>query len=89
MIAGSAARRRRHVVSLVYGAAGLMLFSVPLSAQTTAASVTFTKDVAPILQRSCVTCHRPGQSAPMSLQTFEDVRPWARAIKTRTGVVVA
>jgi hypothetical protein len=45
--------------------------------------VTFTKDVAPILQRSCVTCHRPGEMAPMSLMTFDDVRPWVRAIKTR------
>src|SRR5688572_23566037 len=44
---------------------------------------TFAKDVAPILQRSCVTCHRPGQSAPMSLMTYEDARPWARSIKTR------
>jgi hypothetical protein len=45
--------------------------------------VTFTKDVAPILQRSCVTCHRPGEMAPMSLMTYDDARPWARAIKTR------
>src|SRR4051812_5333830 len=48
-----------------------------------ASAVTFTKDVAPILQRSCVTCHWPGQMAPMSLLTFEDARPWARAIKTK------
>lgn len=46
-------------------------------------TVTFTKDVAPILQRSCVSCHRPGEMAPMSLMTYEDVRPWARAVKTR------
>jgi hypothetical protein len=48
--------------------------------------VTFTKDIAPILQRSCETCHRPNAAAPMSLRTYEDVRPWARAIKQRTGV---
>jgi hypothetical protein len=47
--------------------------------------VTFTKDVAPLLQRSCQTCHRPGTNAPMSLLTYEDVRPWARAIKTRVA----
>ena len=47
--------------------------------------VTFTKDVAPILQRSCQTCHRPDQMAPMSLLTYEDVRPYARSIKTRTA----
>ena len=45
--------------------------------------VTFTKDVAPILQRSCQTCHRVGEMAPMSLLTYEEVRPWARAMKTR------
>lgn len=42
---------------------------------------TFTKDVAPILQRSCQVCHRPGSIAPMSLLTYEDARPWARSIR--------
>ena len=47
--------------------------------------VTFTKDIAPILQRSCQNCHRPnGGLAPMALTTYEEVRPWARAIKLRT-----
>ena len=45
--------------------------------------VTFASDVAPILQRSCQSCHRPSGSAPMSLLTYQDVRPWARAIKDR------
>ena len=45
--------------------------------------VTFTKDVVPILQRSCQKCHRPGTAAPMSLLTYEEARPWARAIKDR------
>jgi hypothetical protein len=49
-------------------------------------SPTFTKDIAPVLQRSCQNCHRPDGVAPMSLVTYEDVRPWARAIKQRTGV---
>ena len=57
---------------------------VTLPTAAAAQQVTFTKDVAPILQRSCVTCHRPGEMAPMSLMTYEEVRPWARAIKTRT-----
>src|SRR6185436_2851240 len=48
--------------------------------------VTFTKDIAPILQRSCENCHRPNSVAPMSLQTYEEVRPWVRAIKQRTGI---
>ncbi len=48
--------------------------------------VTFTKDVAPILQRSCENCHRADGVAPMPLSTYEDARPWARAIKQRTGI---
>jgi hypothetical protein len=44
---------------------------------------TFSKDVMPILESHCQTCHRPGEIAPMSLMTFEDVRPWARAIRER------
>ena len=48
--------------------------------------VTFTKDIAPLLQRSCQRCHRPDSIAPMSLITYEEVRPWARAMKYRTGL---
>ena len=48
--------------------------------------VTFAKDIAPILQRSCQQCHRPASVAPMSLLTYEETRPWARAIKMRTGL---
>lgn len=44
---------------------------------------TFTKDVAPILYNNCVVCHRPGQVAPMSLISYQDVRPWAKSIKSR------
>jgi hypothetical protein len=49
------------------------------------AQATFTKDVAPILQRSCQGCHRPGSVAPMSLLTYEDARPWARSIKAKVS----
>jgi hypothetical protein len=48
--------------------------------------ITFTKDIAPILQRSCQRCHRPDSVAPMSLLTYEETRPWARAMKFRTGL---
>ena len=44
-------------------------------------AVTFTKDVAPILQQHCQTCHRPGEVAPFSLQTYEQARPWATSMK--------
>ena len=48
--------------------------------------VTFTKDVAPVLQRSCQRCHRPESVAPMSFLTYEEARPWARAIKEKTAL---
>ena len=44
-------------------------------------SVTFSKDVAPILQKNCQGCHRPGEAAPMSLRTYQEARPWAKAMK--------
>ena len=47
---------------------------------------TFTKDVAPILQRSCQGCHHQNAVAPMSLVTYEEVRPWARSIKSRITI---
>ena len=46
-------------------------------------AVTFTKDIAPILQQRCEECHRKGGVAPMSLVTYEETRPWARAIKEK------
>ena len=45
--------------------------------------VTFTKDVAPILQNHCQVCHRDGTIAPMSLMTYEQARPWAKSIKAK------
>ena len=48
--------------------------------------VTFSKDILPILQRSCQSCHRPDSLAPMSLLTYDEVRPYARSIKQRTGL---
>src|SRR5688572_13532036 len=72
--------------------AATLLFSAHLAAQTATAnaialqptpSPTFARDVLPIMQRSCQSCHRPGTPAPMSFMTFAEVRPWARAIKTK------
>jgi len=59
------------------------LFGLSSAARAADAPVTFTKDVAPILYKSCVECHRPTMFAPMSLVTFDDARPWARSIKQR------
>ena len=60
--------------------------AVPADAGQSKDPVTFTRDIAPILQRSCQQCHRPDSVAPMSLITYEEVRPYARAIKLRTGL---
>ena len=49
------------------------------------APVTFSKDIAPILYKSCVGCHRPGEIAPMSLITYKEVRPWAKAIREKVA----
>ena len=53
----------------------------PAAAQAIETAPTFSKDVAPVLYKHCTTCHRPGEIAPMSLLTYEQTRPWARAIR--------
>src|SRR5258706_9303104 len=62
-------------------AAGCLLV-VGVVSLTGQSGPTYYKDVAPILQSNCQSCHRPGEAAPMSLISYEESRPWARAIKT-------
>src|SRR5437762_2185531 len=64
-------------------AAAPQLVAAPADVQ---GEVTYTKDIAPIIQRSCENCHRVDGVAPMALSNYDQVRPWARAIKQRTGV---
>jgi hypothetical protein len=62
------------------GRIALVVFAamaLPAAAQT----VTFHKDVEPILQKNCQTCHRPGQIGPFSMLSYKDTRPWAKAIR--------
>ena len=63
--------------------AATLLSAASAVAADTAKPVTYAKDVAPIFQEKCQTCHRPNQVAPMSLLTYQDVRPWARSIKAK------
>ncbi|HEV1288192.1 MAG TPA: cytochrome c [Bryobacteraceae bacterium] len=56
--------------------------ALAVSLATSAAAVTFNRDVLPILEKKCQSCHRPGEVAPMSLLTYETSRPWAKAIKS-------
>ena len=70
-----------HVAAFVlFGTIG----AVEAQTNSVPAQPTVAKDVAPILQKSCQNCHRPGNIAPMALLTYQDVRPWARAIKQQT-----
>src|SRR5262245_38114357 len=63
----------------------VMAPSLMVVAQDSAKSrtVTFNRDVLPILQKNCQTCHRPGEIAPMSFLSYQDVRPWAKSIKQK------
>jgi hypothetical protein len=80
-------------VLLAVGVTGVMLGAAIVSAsggspdQTSSkpAIPTFTKDVAPILYKNCTGCHRPGEIGPMSLVTYEDVRPRAKDIRDKVG----
>src|SRR5438876_2892866 len=66
-----------------FGVAAVVTLGLASSA---AAQVTFARDIAPILQRSCQNCHRPDGVAPMSLVIYEEVRPFARSIRQRTSL---
>jgi mono/diheme cytochrome c family protein len=60
-------------------------FTITAAAADAPQQVTFSKDVAPIFQEHCQNCHHVGTVAPMSLVTYEEARPWARAIKQRVS----
>jgi hypothetical protein len=65
-----------------------MMLAAPVAAAqqpAPAGDVTFTKDIAPILQSKCQRCHRPDSTGPMPLITYEEARPWAKAMKARTS----
>ena len=62
---------------------GLLIVPMAVAAYGAEGAVTFSKDVAPILERSCQNCHRPESIAPMPLLTYKQARPWARSIKEK------
>src|SRR5687768_9578805 len=73
----------RRITLAVFLIVGMTALTVSMRATTAeeSAPVTFNKDVLPILQKDCQTCHRPGEIGPMSFLTYKDARPWAKAIK--------
>src|SRR5271154_2183331 len=64
-------------------AAAMALAGTAFGAKLEDKQVTFTKDIAPIFQAKCEECHRKGTAAPMSLITYQEARPWAKAIRER------
>src|SRR5271155_230959 len=71
------------LVAAVLATAFSMRLGGTSSAAAPASQVTFYRDVLPILQSNCQSCHRPGEVAPMSLLTYEQSRPYAKAIKEK------
>jgi hypothetical protein len=61
----------------------LSAFAFAADSTKPVSDATFSKDIAPILERSCQNCHRAGSIAPMALLTYKDARPWARSIKEK------
>ena len=61
--------------------AGFVAAVALLAAEDRSTTVTFNKDVLPLLQKQCQECHRPGEIAPMSFMSYQETRPWAKAIK--------
>lgn len=74
---------RASFLAMAFVAIGLAFSLDCAEADSRFRALTFTKDVAPILQRRCEECHRPGGVGPMSLVGYKEVRPWARSIKER------
>ena len=65
---------------------GALASAAPQSPKTDPGAIpTYTKHVAPILFKNCTGCHRPGEIGPMSLLTYEDVRPHAKDIRNKVG----
>ena len=76
-------KRWQLCVGVGVAVAALALGFGTASAEEAEATPTFAADVAPILYDNCVSCHRAGESAPMSLISYEDARPWSRSIKNK------
>ena len=76
---------RYGTLAVVGTAIGTLLVAAAGTAQAAERTVTFSKDVAPIFQAKCQSCHEPGSIAPMSLMTYKDARPWAKSIRARVA----
>ena len=81
-------KARVTIIALVCFVA-IVLFAMPTSQavgrKAAPKNVTFSKDVAPIFNKNCAECHRPGEAAPFSTLAFKDVRPWAKSIREKVA----
>jgi mono/diheme cytochrome c family protein len=73
----------RTIRTVAIGAGIVLAWTATARAQAT--SPTFARDVAPIFQEKCQTCHRPGQMGPMPLTNYQEVRPWVRSIRAKVA----
>src|SRR5262249_40224658 len=85
-IGGGVEMTRRWRLFGILSIIALWMGAVPAMAADDPAKPTFHKDIEPILQRSCQRCHNPNSVAPMSLVTYQQVRPYAREVKRRTAL---
>src|SRR5579872_2314716 len=60
---------------------GLTCIGLAAAAGTEDKKPTYDRDVLPVLQKNCQSCHRAGEVAPMSFMSYQETRPWAKAIK--------
>jgi thiol-disulfide isomerase/thioredoxin len=70
--------------TLTFGCAIFRDTAQPVAAAT-GPKVTYARDVAPILDRNCLVCHRTGETAPFALETYQQARTWAAAIRDYTA----
>lgn len=79
--------KRTYLLITVVVVTGFFLSQQISSANNSPAkSITFSKDIAPIFNAKCAECHRPGESAPFSTLTYQDVRPWAKSIREKVSL---
>src|SRR5438876_3502725 len=69
------------ILGITASVASLLAASGSASKVGNSSAITFSRDVASILAKNCQGCHRPGEAAPMSLLTYQEARPWAKAIR--------
>jgi hypothetical protein len=78
------ANRIMTAIGVIFGI-GVLYSSAPSAQSASKNAPSYNQDIAPILYKSCVECHRPNQVAPMSLLSYQEARPWARAIKAKVS----